>query len=278
MFYSDFDAWNYRIVKEQGIIGGAEKTLHVIGEKGGKSPWCNTNLYAKVGVDIGQVSVFPEKRAEGYCVKMTTDIRKLSVIGINFNTLLTGSIFLGSLDEPFRSVNNPQRKFDSGIPFSGKPKAIQFDFKYNAGQKRVNAVYIIKPASGVDKAEFCLLLQRRWEDEAGNIKAIRIGGARNYLRDTKGEWVNDSTITVQYGDITGKSFYNPKTMDLIPKVSEMYARNSKGKMVPVVETEWDTKNLEPTHIVIFFTSSYDGINYNGSTESTLWIDNVKLVY
>lgn len=278
LLFSDFDTWYDKIVNESSIIGGEKKLLHQVGDNVTKSPWYTTNLRATMGIDIGQVCVYPEKRSNGYCVRMQAEIRKVSIIGLKMNTLLSGSVFLGALDEPFRSTNNPIRKFDSGIPYTGKPVSVKFDYKYLAGKNRVNAVYSIKPIQGADKAEFCIILQKRWEDEKGNINAIRIGGARNYLPDTNGKWVNDTTITVNYGDLTKKPFYNPKTMDLIPKASEMYARNSKGKMVPVTETAWDTNNLQPTHIVMFFTVSYDGINYNGSPESVLWLDNFVLNY
>lgn len=56
-----------------------------------------------------------------------------------------------------------------------------------------------------------------------------------------------------------------------------YARNSKGKSVPVKEVGWASANETPTHLILQFSSS-DGGAYIGTPGNTLWIDNVALVY
>jgi hypothetical protein len=49
-------------------------------------------------------------------------------------------------------------------------------------------------------------------------------------------------------------------------------------MVPVVETDWASTDEKPTHLILYFTSSYEGIDFTGSPNSTLWIDNITFVY
>ncbi|MBF1554988.1 MAG: PCMD domain-containing protein, partial [Prevotella pleuritidis] len=55
-----------------------------------------------------------------------------------------------------------------------------------------------------------------------------------------------------------------------------YARNSKGKSVPIKEIGWAGKDEMPTHLVLQFSSSNGGA-FIGSPGNTFWIDNVKLV-
>ena len=56
-----------------------------------------------------------------------------------------------------------------------------------------------------------------------------------------------------------------------------WAKNSKGKMMPVKEIGWATANESPTHMVLQFDSSHGGA-YIGSVGNTLWVDNVRVEY
>lgn len=288
--YSNLDSWYYREVRESFVIGGATQKLYEIGKfdvandksnpllKDHSSPWATTNLYAKIGADVGVSCVFPEKTKDGCCCRMETKIREVNLIGLKLKVLVAGTIFLGEIIQPVRSVKDPICKLNHGIPFTGKPTAVQFSYKYKSGKDRLRSVFSSRPVDGNDKAEFCMILQKRWEDEKGNVYATRIGGARDFLYDSRNRWVNDTTVTVKYGDITKEPFYDPKRMALIPEVSELYVKNSKGEMVPLTETGWDTFHETPTHLILYFTSSFEGVNYIGSTESTLWVDNIRLIY
>ena len=121
-----------------------------------------------------------------------------------------------------------------------------------------------------------MLLQRRWEDEKGNLHAARVGTARRRLGDTTPTWVNAYRISFWYGDITHHAGYKDY-MGLISKEKSYYARNSKGKMVPVVEEKWDDANAKPTHMVLMISSGC-GTAYIGTIGMTLWVDNIGLVY
>ena len=127
---------------------------------------------------------------------------------------------------------------------------------------------------GKDFPEVNLFLQKRWEDEKGNIYAKRVGTmvVRYY---TTTDWHNNATYSIMYGDITGDPAYKAHMMRL--QVEERYAVNSKGESVPIKEVAWGTKDDVPTHLLLQFTSSHGGA-YIGSPGNSLWIDNVKLVY
>ena len=99
-----------------------------------------------------------------------------------------GSIFLGGMDEPIKNTSNPQSKLDQGIPFTKKPKALQFDYKLHMEPQMVKATGFGKAVNvpGRDKAEVCLYLLHQWEDEDGNIYARRRYGLSKIIREYTG--------------------------------------------------------------------------------------------
>jgi hypothetical protein len=66
-------------------------------------------------------------------------------------------------------------------------------------------------------------------------------------------------------------------MGLIPESKSYYARNSKGKMVPVHEDGWASADTTPTHMLVMFSAG-SGEAYIGTLGLTLWVDNVALQY
>lgn len=290
LFYSSLDNWYARKVKESSLLSGKTIDLYGIGKvspnsdffelslKDEDSPWGTTNIFSKMVMDIGNTRVIPEKRDTGYCARLETKIRKDNFAGLKVEVLIAGTLFLGELIEPVKGLKDPIKNVSQGVPFNKKPNAVKFDYKYNVGNNRVKATYQIEQVDGVDLAEFCTILQKRWEDEKGNVFATRIGGARQFFKGKQDDWINNAVFPIYYGDPTHLPQYNSKTMGLIPEVGEVYVMNSKRKMVPLIETGWGTIDDIPTHIILYFTSSYQGVEYTGSVESALWIDNIELVY
>ncbi len=290
--FGDMDQWIDRQIEESGIIGGELKHVYAIGptetivgdepyvNKGG-SPWASSNVMAKVaGITKTQTSVFPEKRGDGYCARLDTRMESVKVLGlVNITVLAAGSMFAGEMHEPIRGTKNPQKMINSGIPFTKKPVAIQFDYKVKMSEreKRIRATGFsrITDVDGKDYPAVILLLQKRWEDEEGNIYAKRIGTMVVRYDKTTPDWTNNATYEIMYGDITGNPAYKAHMMRL--QVEERYAVNSKGESVPIHEVAWGAKEDTPTHMVLQFTSSHGGA-YIGSPGNSLWIDNVKLVY
>ena len=88
--------------------------------------------------------------------------------------------------------------------------------------------------------------------------------------------MNNAQFEIQYGDITKQPGYK-SYMGLITGDDTKYCLNSKGKMVPVKEVGWADANETPTHMVLQFDSSYGGA-YVGAVGTTLWVDNVRVVY
>ena len=292
--FGDFEQWVTREIKESALLGGKTKMVYAIAPtryiKGntayknmGGSPWASSNVMANVmGVVKTSNTVRPEKRADGgTCARMETVIEDCCVLGLmNLHVLVSGSIFLGEIDEPIRSTNDPYSKMEMGIPFTKRPVRLIFDYKYKASpddfRTQSTGFSPRKKLPGRDSAEVYILLQHRWEDADGNVYAHRVGtGRERYVKSTP-DWVNGHSIPIYYGDITGKSFYKPY-MGLISEESAYYCRNSKGKLVPVIEVGWGAADEPVTHMLVM-ASATCGTAYVGGLGSVFWIDNVALGY
>ena len=79
--YGDLDQWVVRKITESAIIGKETKTLYCVGPMdtiiGNKpfepkaSPWGSSNVMGRVsGITKASVSVYPERRDEGYCARL----------------------------------------------------------------------------------------------------------------------------------------------------------------------------------------------------------------
>jgi hypothetical protein len=238
---------------------------------------------AKVcGITKTSNAVFPDKRDNGRCCKMTTLMEHCKAIGIiNIDVVVAGSIFLGEMLEPISSTKEPYSKMEMGVAFTKRPTALQFDYKLSIPDASTGRTYSSgfgkkKTLTGNDNAEVYIILQRRWEDADGNLYAKRVGtGRERYSKSTNG-WVNNHRIKIHYGDITKESYYK-SYMGLISADKSYYAKNSKGKMVPVKEVGWDSADATPTHMLVM-ASSGSGTAYIGTIGLTLWVDNFALVY
>lgn len=289
--YGNMDSWTIRKVHESAIIGGNTKTLYEIGPNrtvegnkpytnGGGSPWGTSNVMAKVmGVVKTNNSVYRDKRGSGWCAKLTTHIESVKVMGLmNINVLAAGSIFLGDMKEPITGTKDGPKAMNNGIPFTGRPKAVRFDYSVKAAgsPNRIKQTGFSKKQTvpGRDYAIAVLYLQKRTEDKAGNITAKRVGTMVVKFGKSTDGWVNDATYKIMYGDIRNTPGYDASTMGLR---HTDYARNSKGKSVPVKEIGWADADTTPTHLMLQFSSSHGGA-YIGSVGNTLWVDNVEMVY
>lgn len=290
--YGNFEQWIQREIKESTIIGGKKKTLMEIGPSAhwtdnkvytnqGGSPWATSNVYAKVsGVQKTNASVFRDEHDGGSCAKLYTHIEKVKALGIiNVNVLASGSLFTGQMIEPITSTKNPMSKMSVGIPFTKRPRAIKFDYKVKLSDEpnrvRKNGFSKEQVVAGKDMPEVIVLLQQRSEDASGNITAKRVATFRMRFSSNTG-WINGRTFELNYGDITGKSFFK-SYMGLLNGADALYTTNSKGKQVAIKEEGWADENATPTHAIVKFDSSYGGA-YVGSEGTTLWVDNVKWVF
>lgn len=293
MKFGDFNSWVVRPMKESRLLGGNDVTLYAIGPNKtlplntpytpqGGSPWATSNVMASpAGIVKTNISVYREARAgHGYCAKLYTHFVECKALGmVNIRVLAAGSIFLGEMQEPIKGASNPMAKLDCGIKFTRRPKAIMFDYKVKLagtssrvkkGTGRETTV------SGMDQCDCMLLLQKRWETPDGKIHALRVGTMVVRWNRNTADWVNNARYTIHYGDISSQPFYK-SYMGMCKGDDQKYAKNSKGKIVEIIEEGWADANETPTHLCLQFDSSHGGA-YVGSVGNTLWVDNVRLVY
>ncbi len=287
--YGDFSNWVTRDVKESRLLGGKKKTLyeiaparHIPGENRaysneGGSPWATSNAYAKVsGIVKGSGTVEPAVIGGNKVAKMQARMEEVKVLGIiNMDVMVAGTIFLGKIDEPITSPKGPFAKMEMGIPYRKRPVALVYDFQVNmpATNTRVKSTGFSskKTLQGRDNAEVYVLLQKRWEDEKGNLFAHRVGTGRERYNKTI-PWTKQHQLPIHYGDISHESWFKP-WMGLLNGSKAYYARNSKGKLVPVNEVGWAPADAQPTHVLVMASSSC-GEPYVGTEGLTLYIDNV----
>lgn len=290
--FGNFEQWITRNVKESGIIGGNAKILYEVGPTAtwpenkaysnqGDSPWATSNIMAKVmGVVKTNSSVFKERHGNGWAAKLVTHIEKVKVVGlIDISVLAAGSLYTGEMKEPITSTKSPMSKMNMGMPFTKRPKAIKLDYKITLSGKpnRIKQTGFSKvtTVNGIDMPEMIVVLQKRTEDANGNISALRVGTVRCRFSKSTNGWVENKEFPINYGNITKESWYQP-FMGLITGGSTWYARNKKGKTVPITES-WGTGKETPTHAVVKFDSSHGGA-YIGSEGTTFCVDNIRWVY
>jgi hypothetical protein len=196
---------------------------------------------------------------------------------IDVSVIATGTLFWGRTIEPITTAKDPYRNLDIGIPFTGKPSYLMYDYKCTVSPENwvwyAKGMAAPKKQTGHDECAAFLLLQKRWEDADGNIHALRVGTGFERFSKTQKEWVNNHQVTIKYGDITK----DPDYKSYMGLGKQMRAMNSKGKIVPIIEEGWAKPGETPTHMILSFCSSSCEA-FSGHVGNTLWVDNVKLVY
>ena len=277
--FGDFEQWTRREIKESGILGGNVRTVYVIGPEetivGNKvydyarTIWASSNAYARVaGITKTSVTVEPAQGPDGLCARLTTRFAECKVAGVvNISVLATGSIYWGKMLEPVTGVKDPFSMMDWGIPFTGKPSALLLDICTdlpNTGRLVRGTTFSHKEFPGEDPCQIMLLLQHRWEDENGNIHALRVGTAFCRIGQSTDGWVQDMRIPVVYGEY----------MDL---PNTLYAVNSRGERKPILEEGRADENIPVTHAILQISAgSCDA--FTGALGNTLYVDNIRLEY
>lgn len=284
--FGDFNQWVTRNIKESAALGGQTKKLYEVGPtstlngnnpyKSTISPWGTSNVMGKVcGIVKGSNAVFPAVRnGSDKCVKMCTILDHVKVLGIvNMEVLVAGTLFTGYMLEPVSSTKNPYSKMNMGMAYTKKPKALVFDYKVDMPNtnKRIKSTGFSskKELNGHDNPVVFVFLQKRWEDESGNIHAVRVGtGGRKFTQGSG--WVNGYKLPIVYGDISS----NPGMgwLKLRSGSNSYHAKNSKGKMKPINEEGYDA-NATPTHVIIMMSAG-DGEPYVGTEGLNFYVDNV----
>lgn len=291
--YGSFDQWCMREIKESGLIGGnirylyefyGDQEIHQTGKHPFEAPqdyiWRTNNVLAVVcGVVKTNNTVFPEERDGGYCARIETHIEEVKALGIvNMDVCCQGALMIGQLPEPIRDTKDPMAKVIYGIPFSSCPRALKLDYKADVGHEVVRGTGFskLKPLGYPDWAEITVILQNRWEDEDGNIHALRVGTGIERIMEDIPEWENGHMVEISYGDITQEPFYEDYMGLKNDPETAYHAINSRGRNVIVQEDGWAVPGVLPNYMMVHFITSC-GKAFYGGVGNTLWVDNVEIV-
>ena len=292
--YGKFDSWCRREIKESALIGGKTKYLYEFYgnpneiHQTGREPFCapkgylwrtNNVLAVVAGIVKTNNTIYPEARGNGYCARIETHIEEVKVLGmINMDVTCQGALLVGVLPEPITTTKDPMAKVFYGVPFTGSPKAIRMDIKADVGHEVIRGTGFskLKPMGYPDSAEITVMLHKRWEDEDGVVHALRVGTAIWRISEDIPEWRNGHELKINYGDITGESWYEDYMGLKNDPESAYHALNSKGKNVIIQEDGWAEPGTEPTHMIINIISSC-GKAFYGGVGNTIWVDNVRVV-
>lgn len=289
--YADFEHWTVRYIKESKLFGGEVKTLYLPGPTDtidknepfdySKSKWASSNAYAVVlGYTKTSTNVTPVKGQTGKCAKLETKYASCKVAGVNIKVLAAGSLYLGEMVEPIKGVGDPYANMDWGVPFTKRPKAFVMDYKaliQNSGVLTKGTTIRNTTFAGYDPSEVVVILQNRWEDANGNIHAKRVGTAICHIDESTNGWKTNFTLPIIYGDRSVYPDYESYMGLRSSGYTMLYARNSKGKIVPIHEDEWGTPDTPVTHLIVSVTSGSCGA-FIGELGNALWIDNLRLEY
>ena len=289
--YGDFEHWTVRHIRESAVLGGEVKTLYVVGPDetidGNKTydysrtVWASSNAYARVsGVTKTSVTMEPDEGPTGKCARLSTRFASCKVAGlVEIKVLATGALYWGKMLEPVTGVKNPYAFMDWGIPFTKKPSALVLDGKAELPDTGVlvrGTTFSTKEFPGEDPCQIMLILQQRWEDEEGNIHALRVGTAVRRISKSTGGWIENLRIPVIYGDARQDAGYRDY-MGLLQGKMTLYALNGKGKKKPILEEGWADADAPVTHAVLQITAGSRGA-FTGALGNTLWVDNIRLEY
>ena len=292
--YGKFDSWCVREIKESSLIGGQVEHLYEFygnpGEihKTDKTPfeapagylWRTNNVLAIVaGVVKTNNTVYPEKRGEGYCARIETHIEEVKVLGLlNMDVTCQGALMVGVLPEPITTTKDPMSKVLYGFPFTSCPKSVRMDIKADVCHEVIRGTGFskLKPMGYEDHAEVTIMLQKRWEDEEGNVHALRVGTGIERIKKDIPDWINAREFPIRYGDITSEPFYEEYMGLKTNPVTAYHALNSKGENVIIQEDGWAPVGTKPTHMILHVISSC-GEAFYGGVGNTVWVDNVEIV-
>lgn len=218
--------------------------------KGYQEPGENVNSIWATGnagvVTLGSANVTPftistnDKAAK----LVTSDLGSLA--GLVGQRMGAGSMFTGKFE---LDIANPLNSTKFGIAFSARPKQFSFNYAYAPGTP-----YLDKNGQLLAKTDSCdiyVLLENR---EGAEAKRVATGWFRSGKKEIDAFITN--TIDLTYG--------------ALPNDAPAYQKPANGL--------YASQSEKITHITVVFSSSYNGALFEGGTNSTLVVNDFKLIY
>ncbi len=261
---SNFDKWHE-------VVSG-EITYSEIGEDSNDNTWGTGNsgvLAVKMmSPDVEFLSTPYQRDDENkFAVKLETQNMGSVAAGPlgGGKGIGAGNLFTGI----FNKANLINAHPVLGFPFTETPSSFKIDYRYFPGEQLFNGK--LDKVDGTDALDMFVILERR---EGENVKRLGIGWFRN--SEKQEEW---TTLEVDIKYAQGKA---PEGLEEYQTKVLKYGFDGDIKVTDpsdMGDATWgDITKEKPTHIVVVFSSSYQGDYFIGAPGSTLYIDNFELVY
>lgn len=293
--FSDFTQWT----QAKNSLGVPITLKDYIGYFPGNgkdySPWQSSiegNAFALAG--ISELSVYPntmEPEAQYARLKtVTTKSGALMGAGVAAGGLFTGT-FIFNPDYVI-AEKSPRKMINNGIPFYSKPKSVQMDIRYKAGEQMLDGK--LKPiVAGTgkptqDSCDVMFALQNRTSNPQEWIRvataSLRTPSLGN-LEDAQNGFVT-ITLPFVYGAPTAEELASKPYQRIGGSQGELFfyafAKNGSKWIVsdnPIKEVyASDPQATQVDNIAVMFTSSTYGDVFFAASGSTLDIKNIKLIY
>ncbi|MGL5113321.1 MAG: PCMD domain-containing protein [Flavobacterium sp.] len=211
--------------------------------KDANSIWASGNAGATT---LGNANVTPFTiSGTNLAAKMVTQDMG-SLAGLVNQRMAAGSLFTGTFQ---LDLSNPINSAKFGIPFAARPKKFTVEYAYNPGIPYLNRkgqTQITK-----DACDIYVLLENR---NGTAPKRVATGWFRSEEKAI--DAFKTITIDLTYGEL------NASFQDYAKPKNGLYANSNEAV----------------THISVVFSSSFNGDQLEGGTNSTLWVNNFKLIY
>ena len=256
---SHFDLWYTVPYSDQGYSE--------IGKDKEDNTWGSGNEGAIIALS-GDVSKLPTKPYETEQGKFAAELTTtdMGFFGsIAGKGVAAGNIFTGQ----FEIGNTINARPVFGIPYTQMPKAFKVDYKYTPAEELLDGKR--KTVEGKDAMDMYLILEKR---EGDKVKRLGVGWYRS--EETQTDW-KTKEVEIKYA--RGQA---PEGVAEYEKRVLKYGHDgnpSAANPSLMSEATWgDIANDKPTHILVVFTSSYQGDYFIGAPGSKLLVDNFELVY
>lgn len=260
---SSFDLW-YETSQSQ-------ISYFEIGENAQEKTWATGNQGVASAKKLGSAADFPSVRHETapgkYAAELTTqNMGSLAAGAIGGHKgIAAGNIYVGA----FVIANLFDAHSVFGYPYSEKPTSFQIDYKYTPALGLLDGK--LDPVDGVDKLDMYLILEKR---EGDQVKRLGVAWFRS--GDTQTEWKTIvKEIKYAHGSAPAGLEDHEKRVLKFGVDGNLAATNPADMPYAI----WgDISTDAPTHILVTFSSSYQGDYFIGAPGSKLIVDNFKLIY
>ena len=241
-----------------------------IGESPENKTWATGNKGAAFAIALGakaNLPSLPYERENGEtAVQLVTQNMGSLAAAFGGKGIAAGNLFAGRFE--IGNVTNAHPVF--GSPYTQKPVAFKIDYKYFPADGLLNGK--LKEVDGTDAMDMYLILEKR---EGDQVK--RLGVAWYRSEELQEEW-KTQRVDIKYAQ-QGKA---PAGVEEHAKYVLKYGHDGNTNATnpsEMSEATWgDIETENPTHILVVFTSSYQGDYFIGAPGSKLLVDNFELIY